>query len=251
MMSTRHIPVPGTHNIRDLGGYATPSGLTHWRRVLRADGLHRMTQAGVDQLHALGVRTVIDLRRDHELEAQPNPFRSHPDMNYVHVSLFDQLDVVDASAPRDGRVNVLLGLYCMALAERGEAIRTILTTIAHADGLVLFHCTAGKDRTGVIAALLLALVGVAREDIVADYALTKTQIAPLLDTILANAAKRGEDMERYQALLQCEPETMQAFLDHLNAQHGGVEPYLAAIGVEPSVIARLRARLAGPTAQTA
>ncbi len=245
-MTTRHIPVPGTHNIRDLGGYPTPAGLTRWRQVLRADGLHRMDAAGVDQLHALGVRTVIDLRRDHELKAQPNPTRAHPEIDYVHVSLFDQLDIAEAAAPRDGRVNVLLGLYCLALAERGEAIRTILTAIAEADGLVLFHCTAGKDRTGVIAALLLALVGVPRDEIVADYAMTKTQIAPLLETILANAAKRGEDMERYQALLQCEPETMHTFLDHLDTAHGGVDRYLAGIGVTPAVVARLRDRLIAP-----
>ena len=195
------------------------------------------------QLHALGVRTVIDLRRDHELAAQPNPAREHPEITYLNVSLFDQLDIAAAHAPRDGKVDVLLTLYCMALAERGEAIRTILTTIAEADGLVLFHCTAGKDRTGVIAALLLELAGVGPEDIMADYALTKTQIAPLLDTILANAAARGEDIERFKALLACEPETMQAFLAHLAERHGGAQQYLATIGLDDATIARLRARL--------
>ena len=242
-MSTRHIPVPGTHNIRDLGGYPTPSGHTRWRQVLRADGLHRMKDEGVAQLHDLGVRIVIDLRRDHELEAQPNPTRAHAGIDYVHVSLFDRLELLEAEAPKEGEVNVLLGLYILALAERGAEIRQILTTIANAEGLVLFHCTAGKDRTGVIAALLLALVGVAREDIIADYALTKTQIAPLRDAILAHAASRGEDMVRFQALLECEPETMAAFLDHLAERHGGVVAYLAAIGVNDATVTRLRARL--------
>jgi protein-tyrosine phosphatase len=244
-MSTRHIAVPGTYNVRDLGGYATPDGHTRWRQVLRADGLHRMRDDGVAQLHALGVRTVIDLRRDHELEAQPNPLRAHPEIRYVHVSLFDRLDVVDAVAPAGGEANVLLGLYRQALAERGAAIRTILTTIADADGPVLFHCTAGKDRTGVIAALLLALAGVDRADIVADYALTKAQIAPLLDSILAHAAARGEDMALYAALLRCEPETMHALLDTLEATHGGILAYLAGIGLDDATVARLRARLLG------
>jgi protein-tyrosine phosphatase len=202
-----------------------------------------MGPAGLAELQALGVRTVIDLRRGHELAAQPNPARDHPGISYVHVSLFEQLDVAAATAPRDGSVNVLLGLYCQALSERGDAIRTILTTIASADGVVLFHCTAGKDRTGVIAALLLALAGVERDDIVADYALTGAQIAPLLDTILANAAARGEDMDRYRSLLACEPETMQAFLDHLAERHGGVEPYLVSIGLDAATVARLRAKL--------
>ncbi len=242
-MSTRHIPVPGTHNIRDLGGYATQAGPTRWRRLLRADGLHRMNQEGVAQLHGLGVRTVIDLRRHHELATQPNPTNGHPGIAYVHISLFDKLDVAEATAPETDEPNVLLSLYRRALAERGEEIRQILTTIAEADGLVLFHCTAGKDRTGVIAALLLALAGVSEQDIVADYALTKSQIAPLLDAIQQRVTARGEDMNRYKALLECEPETMQQFLDHLAEHHGGVNRYLVGIGVTETITARLRARL--------
>lgn len=243
-MTTRHIPLAGTYNLRDLGGYATPAGTTVWRRVLRADGLHRMGPEGAAGLAALGVRTVIDLRRDHELAAQPNPVREHPGIAYLNVSLFDRLDVVEAHAPEGEEAgNVLLGLYCQTLAQRGAEIREILETIAAAEGVVLFHCTAGKDRTGVIAALLLALAGVGREDIVADYALTGAQIAPLIATVLKNAEARGEDMVRYKALLECRPETMVAFLDHLEAVHGGVERYLASVGLDAAAVARLRARL--------
>ena len=113
-MSTRHIPVPGTFNIRDLGGYPTSAGHTKWRSILRADGLHRMKPEGVEQLQALGVRTVIDLRRAHELEAGPNPFQGHAEVEFHHIPLFDELDLVEAKAQGP---DILLTLYRRALAE--------------------------------------------------------------------------------------------------------------------------------------
>jgi protein-tyrosine phosphatase len=243
-MSLRHIAVPGTYNVRDLGGYATPSGHTRWRRILRADGLHRMKDEGVAQLHALGVATVIDLRRGHELQAGPNPFREHDGVRYVHISLFDALAHDQIAAAETASGNLLLDLYCQALAEQQKEIAAVLTAIAEAGpGLVLFHCTAGKDRTGLIAALLLALAGVAEADIVEDYALTKAQIAPLLAPILAHAEARGENMAHYKALLECEEQTMRDFLAHLAANHGDTEAYLAKIGIDAETAARLRARL--------
>ena len=243
-MSTRHVAMPGAYNIRDLGGYKTPSGHTKWRRILRADGLHRMPATSVAQLHELGVRTVIDLRRDHELEAGPNPFRDHAQVRYVNISLFDILALETAKATGADGGNVLLNLYCQAVAEKQPEIRAVLTTIAEAvPGIVLFHCTAGKDRTGIIAALLLALAGVGEEDIVEDYALTKAQIAPLLDNIIANAQARSENMAHFLALLDCEADTMRHFLDHLATEHGGVLAYLAKIGIDRETAANLRIRL--------
>ena len=243
-MSTRYIPVPGTHNIRDLGGYATPAGHTKWRRILRADGLHRMKAEGVALLRELGVSTVIDLRRDHELHAGPNPFRDHAQVSYIHISLFDALAHDAAHAPDAASRNVLLNLYCQALADKQAEIRAVLTAIAEAEpGIVLFHCTAGKDRTGLIAALLLALAEVGEADIVEDYALTKAQIAPLIESILDHAQARGENMAQFMALLECEAETMREFLDHLAAEYGGVAAYLAKIGINAETVASLRARL--------
>ena len=243
-MSTRNIAVPGAHNIRDLGGYKTPSGHTKWRRILRADGLHRMPAASVAQLRELGVRTVIDLRWDQELIAGPNPFRDHAEVRYVNISLIDILVLETVKATNAGGGNVLLSLYCQALADKQPEIRAVLTAIAEAEpGIVLFHCTNGKDRTGIIAALLLALVGVGEAEIVEDYALTKAQIAPLLGEKIAYAQARGENMGHYLALLECEAETIRHFLDHLAAEHGGVLAYLAKIGIDLETSARLRARL--------
>ncbi|MCD2172096.1 tyrosine-protein phosphatase [Rhizobium sp. C4] len=241
MHPNRHLPIDGTFNIRDLGGYSAGAAETLWRRILRADGLHRITEAGRDTLVSEGVRTVIDLRRPAELEAQPNPFAADTRVRYVNVSLFENL------APTYGpQIDTLHALYVRALEERMEVIASILTVIAEAEaGAVLFHCTAGKDRTGLIAALLLVNAGVADDDIIADYALTGRMIAPLLEDILAHAAEQGMDEEAMRPLLACAPETMRATLAHIGERHGSIAHYLNALGLGDAVAGRLKSKLTG------
>lgn len=235
----RHLAIAGTFNVRDLGGYAHTGGTTAWRRFLRADGLHRLDAAGIDALEQLGVATVIDLRRDDELEQQPNPFRDHTSVAYRHISLFE--DLAPSGMTGD---DVLLDLYLRALAERGPVIVEVLNAIANAgDGTVLFHCTAGKDRTGIIAAMLLSLAGVAEHVIVSDYALTKERIAPAIADFVADAEARGVDVEAFRPLLACEAPTMAAMLAHLADRHGSVAAYLASIGLDAATADRLRSRL--------
>jgi protein-tyrosine phosphatase len=110
---------------------------------------------------------------------------------------------------------------------------------------VLFHCTAGKDRTGLIAALMLALAGVETAVIAEDYALTGPMIAPLLESFIADAAARGTDIEAFRPLLSCDPQTMAATLAFLIDNHGSVKAYLASIGLSDDTIDRLQARLTG------
>jgi protein-tyrosine phosphatase len=235
---TRHLPIAGTYNIRDLGGYATQTGQTRWRALFRADSLHRIDADGVATLVEHGVRTVVDLRQPQELEHQPNPFATHPGVRYHNVSLFE------AVVPPPGAADVLLEMYKLALAHRGAALQSILSAIADAeDGAVLFHCTAGKDRTGIVAALLLSVAGVDGETIGRDYAVTAQMIAPMVDELIAGARARGADVESFRPMLASNPETMAAFLEHLTDAYGGVAVYLETIGVDAAARQKLRARL--------
>jgi len=239
---SRHLPLTGTHNIRDLGGYPASAGYTRWRQVLRADSPHRLDAGGIDTLVQAGLRTVIDLRHQEEIDAAPNPFSGHHLVAYYNVSLFEGIQPPRSA---DGAtVDTLLELYKLALAERSGAIRAVLEIIAHApEGAVLFHCTAGKDRTGVISALLLGLGGVDPATIRDDYALTAKMIAPLVDELLSQAVARGIDPAAYRPLLVANPATMEAFLAHLEQCHGGVVAYLANIGIDADIRERLRRRL--------
>jgi protein-tyrosine phosphatase len=237
----RHLPIKGTYNVRDLGGYVTPAGETRWRRILRADGLHRLDGEGMEALVAEGVTTVIDLRHSNELAQQPNPFAAADNVAYHNVSLFEDL----APTPKPGE-DLLLELYIRALETRQPAIAQVLTIIADAPtGTVLFHCTAGKDRTGIISALLLGLAGVGPDTIVADYALTAEMIAPMVEEIITNAAARGADVESFRPLLASEPSTMVATIAHIEANHASVGAYVEKIGVPAATVERLRARLTG------
>lgn len=238
---TRHLPIAGTFNIRDLGGYPAEAGETRWRRILRADGLHRVDPEGMAALVAEGVTTVIDLRHPGELETHPNPFSAHPDVRYHNVSLFEAL----APLAEPGR-DVLLDMYKLALDTRRAAIAEVLSIIAEApSGAVLFHCTAGKDRTGIVSALLLAIAGVEATLIVEDYALTGEMIAPMVEEIIANAVARGADPEQFRPLLAADPATMAATIAHIETTYGSAHAYLEAIGLAPDTTARLRHRLMG------
>jgi protein-tyrosine phosphatase len=253
----RDIRLVGLHNLRDLGGYETRSGqVTRWRRVLRADSLHKLTPEARDELIALGVKTVIDLRHADELEGGPNVLADHADVRYINVPLFAGLsrsaaDLAHSSgdtrndagssqaAPPD-----LEMLYKGALERCRDAFREVITALSEpGDGVVLFHCTAGKDRTGLIAALVLGVLGVPDETIIADYALTAERIEPLLIELRADALAKGHDLGWYNRLLSAEPATMQATLEYLRAQYGGIGGYLETLGLDPSWREGLRARL--------
>lgn len=247
----RHLPLSGTYNIRDLGGYPAGTAMTQWRRVLRADALHRLDEAGLAALISAGVRTVIDLRHADELESAASPFSTHEAVRYINISLFDRVTPPAPGAEGNGpRTDRLLEIYKRALAERKQAIRDVLAAIADApEGVVIFHCTAGKDRTGIIAALLLAVSGVDEETILADFALTGKMIAPMIAELVEGARARGADIESFMPLLACEPQTMRALLAHIAEGHAGISAYLETVGLDADTQSRLKRRLLGDGAQ--
>ena len=243
-LGRRHIALEGAYNIRDLGGYATAQGTqTAWRRFLRADSPHALSEDGQARLQAEGLATVIDLRTGAEIAQTPNPFAKRAGVQYVHRPLFTELAPGTLAATADGSCP-LLGFYQGALDDRHEALSDIMTLIAGADeGAVMFHCTAGKDRTGLVAALLLGLAEVSPEDIVADYALTEGLITELVAGFLEMSRQKGGDVVAYARLLAAPAATMRDTLAHLEARYGSVPRYLAQIGVAPGDITALSDRL--------
>jgi protein-tyrosine phosphatase len=220
----RHLPLDGTFNIRDLGGYLTAHGhQTRWRTLLRADSLHRLTPAALEVLVGYGVRTVIDLRWTHETLLAPNPLVASLTVRYHHLSMFGD------EWPPERLPATYADVYRLMLDERQAQIGRILATLAGPGALpALFHCAAGKDRTGVIAALALALVGVPAATIAEDYALSAHY--------LANAYPG-------QPPVECPPAAMLATLDHLETRHGGAERDLLAAGLTPADLTALRQAL--------
>ena len=245
-VNKRHLPLSGAYNFRDLGGYRTHTGeMTKWRRILRADCPHRLSSDDISKLMGEGLTTVIDLRSNNETENNVNPFATMTGVAYQNVGLFDHLapDTMhdEKSQPE---ADPLFGFYVKTLANRQTAIRNVLSAIANAqDGMVMFHCTAGKDRTGLISALLLGLAEVEESEIVSDYAQTKLLIADLVLEFLELAKENGTNLANYRRLLDCKPETMRNVVGHINDSYQSVPGYAAEIGLQPELITRLSSRL--------
>jgi protein-tyrosine phosphatase len=241
----RRLDIPGAQNLRDLGGYVTTDNrMMRWRRVLRGDALHRLMPEGLAALEAEGLTTVIDLRSPAELQDEPNPYWQHPDVTFHHKPVYDDLAPALLATRSRRHDDPLIPFYLTALVDRGEAMRDILATIAAAPpGAVLFHCTAGKDRTGLVAALLLGLAGVDRQTILADYSLTGAFIGDLVAELLERTRRNGGDTEAHARLLSCASPTMAATLEHIDRRHGSMPGYLADIGLSRGDVSALRDRL--------
>jgi protein-tyrosine phosphatase len=238
--STRELSLEIAYNVRHIGGYATSSGATTSDALVRAAGLHRLTDSGLGRLADHGIRTVVDLRSQMERERDITPDVGRFGMVRVNAPVFEQ----DASpVGLAGEFPGFAIAYERMLLTGRAAYRELFETIATSDGGLVFHCTAGKDRTGVAAALLLSLVGVADETIVEDFALSETLLAPVLKEWMPRMAERGITEEQGRALMASRPEDMVSTLRHVRERFGSAEDYLSDIGVAPAAIAGVRARL--------
>ncbi|MEP7291332.1 MAG: tyrosine-protein phosphatase [Chloroflexota bacterium] len=229
----RHIEIEGSWNVRDLGGYPTSHGkTTRWRSLLRAGNLDKVSPAGQAALVDYGIRTIIDLRDQTEVTDFPDVFAQSTLVNYQHVPI-----------ARDGYTAAyvtLRELYCNYFDGYQANIGMIIGAIAESEPGVLFHCFAGKDRTGIVAALLLGAVGVPDEVIAEDYALTSGRITHLHDAWRAWAIQQKQDMSRFEHDVSSETETMLTTLEHIHRQYGGVASYLRTCGVTEQHLSHLQ-----------
>ena len=240
----RHLPLEGTHNVRDLGGYVTHDNrVTRWHRLFRSDSLHRLPSTAQAELLSHGVRTVIDLRRTDEVQAAPNVFATADRVRYHHVSLLN-----DTPPVADGPPQPLVTMYQRILDERQAQVREVLSALAVPEGVpAIFHCTAGKDRTGLISALALGIAGVPADTIIADYALTSTHLGEeFFEETRQRVLQRGRSWEEYQPLLGCPPEYMRTTLAYVETTYGGIEAYVRAIGLSSEEMAQLCTALVAP-----
>lgn len=242
-MDIRHpdriLPLTSAQNVRDLGGYATLDGQrTQWRRFVRSGDMDRMSEADQASLLDYGVTLVIDLRMEKEIVVAPNVFSGSGRVNFVvHDFWGRRFDHYRSRRKDVSHAVKLADLYCSGLEESGFVMRDIMQTIAGAPPGVAFHCRSGKDRTGLVAALLLSLAGVPTGTVCADFALT----AELLKSPDADAQIDPNQPGYY--LRGCEPETMALTLDFLAREYGGVAAYLQQQGVSASEIQEIRSRL--------
>lgn len=283
----RLVALEGAFNFRDLGGYPSRDGRhTRWGRLFRSDTLHELTQADVEVIRGLGLTTVIDLRTPKELARTGRGLLGPEPIGFHHLSVLGngvaegrpradrpRADGSPADGPgareddppdhggtgtddTPGEVVAvpapvgedLSARYRWYLDVGRDSLTEALTLIGDPSRLPLvFHCAAGKDRTGVLAALVLDLAGVDHQVIVEDYVITAGRMEPILDRF------RRSDPDAAERLAQVPPAnygveavTMQSFLDGLGGEFGGARAWAEAAGVPTATLDRIPELLLEP-----
>jgi protein-tyrosine phosphatase len=239
----RLIGLEAVHNFRDLGGYPTASGQsTKWRTLFRSDGLYRLRGADdMSRVRQLGLKSVIDLRTEREQRDQGIFPTDDIEVSFHHLSIVD-VTWSDTETPEfDDEVEFLVWGYRDMLEIGSSRFADAMHVLAQADSVpAVFHCAAGKDRTGVLAALLLSSLGVDDAHICADYGLTQDAMQR---TIAWSKVHRPELAERYatipKAFLAADPRAMQIVLTELAQKHGSVRNYVREIGVADATVEAL------------
>lgn len=236
----RHIPIQGTLNFRDAGGYPVRDGGRVARRMLfRSDALHRVDKPGSDMIAALDLRTVLDLRTIEELLIAQSPLADFADRGTrtVHLSLVGD-DFSELPPELDS-------VYSFMVDRRGPAIGAAIRHLASPGALPsLVHCTAGKDRTGIVIAFTLAALGVPDQLIAADYALSGMYLVPEQTAVIGRlSVDTGLGEQLTEALMASPPELIVQTLDRARNQSGSIADYLASNGVTEADLNALRAAL--------
>jgi protein-tyrosine phosphatase len=243
----RFVDLDGAHNFRDLGGLPTRDGATTRYGVMyRSDALHHLEPTDVERLLDLGTRLVIDLRSSLEVERTGRGPLEATAVDWLHAPL-SHGDAGQALPPALAEGD--LGRhYVESLAERTETLSRIIRQLADTGDLpAVFHCTAGKDRTGMVAALVLSLVGVDDAVIVEDYTLTDDRMVLVMERIRASGDFPEPLAPVAARVARAEASSMQTFLDALTRTHGGAEGWAKDAGLEDEILDALRDALVDPS----
>ncbi|MCL1913129.1 MAG: tyrosine-protein phosphatase [Eubacteriaceae bacterium] len=230
--------------MRDLGGYPTKYGTnTALGQFLRADNPSKLSADDLQRLYDYGVRLQIDFRSDSETEKAPSCLKGYKNVEFTNPQMLDDIHSADGS--KEVRVTGTLGeMYCDFLDnKKGVYLRVLRDVLRHMDDCVFFNCTAGKDRTGTFAMILLKLAGVSDEDVVTDYKITGDNIWPDMKVLVEQAKAAGHDIDL--DLVQSNPKHMEKALAHLKAEYGTIEHWLSIVGLSDAEINTLRDKVLG------
>jgi protein-tyrosine phosphatase len=240
----RRLPLSGCFNFRDLGGYPAAGGKRlRWRMIFRADGLTRLDAADCRLLADLGLATVVDLRTQGEAEERGRFPLQFLEVDYHHFPLMDVLPPTE-ELERYSEPAYVTARYRKMLTEGSPSITRAVDVLARPRSLpAVFHCSAGKDRTGVLAALVLGFLGVPSEVIVDDYALSGEAMVAMLEWMRQENPDSAEQIARLRPAVMSAPrESMAALLQIVAQEHGSFDRLAHHLRLVPAV-ERLREEL--------
>lgn len=238
MEANKPLPIQTAFNVRELGGYVNKEHkLLKKGRFIRSGGISELSEEDCEYLYDYGIRTIIDLRSESERSLKPDRLNNYKDVKNYAFSLSEDAEpskmqsVIDASMDH---------LYCRILDKSQKMIGDIFKIMLASQGSVLFHCTAGKDRTGVLAMLLLKLADVDEETIINDYAASYQNLLPYIHRL----QKSLEDIHMKLPLhvFESDPENMRRTLAYFNQRYS-IRGYLTSAGLNEEEIDALRSQL--------
>lgn len=237
--STRQVSLRGANNVRDIGGYPTGDGRSvRWGKVFRADSLSSLTDDDVNYLHASRIRTVVDFRGPQEVEGA-GPDRVSAGTTHIHTPLLDDstsafaavMTRALAEGDGDSMAEMLGGGKAEEISEHGfvRQLGRPATMAGYADTLrriaeapdepLLYHCAGGKDRTGMMTALLMGILGVPDREIIYDFTLSNHFNERINKQRFDSLASRGVDIELVRPLMEQRPSQIEAMLATIRAEH--------------------------------
>lgn len=241
---TYPMTIDGTYNVRDLGGLPVEGGGVTRRRVLiRAGNLDKLPAASQTSLIEYGVKTIIDLRDEWEVKDYPNVFANSEMITYLNLPLIGEqtLDSDTWQIWKD-KATPLHDIYISYVEHCQRQIGTIIRALAVSTPTAIIHCYAGKDRTGIITALVLAAIGVPDAYIAEDYSLSHAQIGHLIETWRQYALENNIDMKQIERDASSDAETILKTLEHIRSHYGSIANYLVACSVTDTHLASIRSR---------
>jgi protein-tyrosine phosphatase len=245
--SGERLPLNGTFNVRDAGGYLTADGRLRRGLLLRGDAPGALDAESLTLLGELGLRTVIDLRAPGERLMRPTRLEALSGVRIVELPL---LDPADGDLPAALVEGGLPALYRWLVLNRGHRLADVIRVLAQEDALpALVHCSAGKDRTGMVVALVHAVLGVADDDLAGDFGRSEALLgADFVAAAQAQAAALGIDATLRPELLASDPAWIRQVLELVRAGHGDASAYLTAHGLTETDLRGLRRALLDPDA---
>jgi protein tyrosine/serine phosphatase len=235
----RLVKLEGCFNFRDLGGYAAQGGQRlRWRRLFRSDALHHMTPSDLRRVREeIGLRTIVDLRSSAERSQEPRSELGAPPVREHHVPLFDR----ERSGPAPALP--LDELYFAMLQVARAPIADVMRVLVRGELPAVVHCAAGKDRTGLVSAVLLSALGVSDADVIEDYAATRTGLVRIVERVRGSSSYASVFVELPPETLTAEPETMARLLERVSREFGSMRGYLLACGLDAAELQALERAL--------
>ena len=243
MLWTRRLPLEGGSNMRDLGGYPLKmGGLTKFGVFVRSARPCHLSDRDKALLKDYGLKVSLDFHSESEAAKWPSDFIQEPWIEYRLMSLDVHHVIIaeEGESPIDGREHMTWPeVYVMMLERYKPWFKDVLDAAAECEGILHYHCTTGKDRTGLISALLLGLAGAYEEDIIEDYAISEMHLEPVFLELIENSVKWASSLTLDNVFFKTAPQNMQAVLKYLNETYGGARGYAENIGVSKENIEKI------------